>query len=137
MGKGASTKGFIKNLSTGIVRKFIFNPESFSDDVTVMFSEIGNGGGAGKKYQYVGSDNRNITVELYLKGSTLKINEFKNFLEDFIPRKKFTAPPILLYCFGSYIKKCIMLSMSREWRDFNTNLEVKEIIIKLSLKEVS
>jgi hypothetical protein len=124
-------------MNTGKIQKFMFNPNTITDDLSVQFSEIGNSGGAGKKYQYVGTDNRAINIEFFLRGTTDKINEFKDFLEGFVPTGKFTPPPVLMLAFGSYIKKCIMLNLHREWRDFDKNLKVREMIIKLSLKEVS
>lgn len=137
MGKGAIKKGFIKNVTTGTVKNFLFNPSSFSDDISVSFSEIGSGGGAKRKHQYIGGDNRKIDFELFLRSKDpAKVEDFKNYLEDFLPHKRFDSPPLMLFCFGTYIKKCMVLNVKRKWADFNKDLRVTEMVIKLSLKEV-
>jgi len=41
----------------------------------------------------------------------------------------------MLFCFGTYIKKCMLLSLRREWTDFNDKLQVTEMSLKLTLKE--
>ena len=139
MGAGASTKGFIKNLNSGAVREFLFNPTGFSDEVAINFSEI-TSGGARKSHQYTGRENREVKVEIYLKSDSeetfKRVHQFKNFIEDFIPNARFIAPPLMLFCYGEYIKKCMVTNISREWLEFNKDLMVTELVISLTLKEV-
>jgi hypothetical protein len=136
MGRGASKKGFIKNMSNGTIKNFLFNPSTISDEIAMNFKELG-GGGANKKYQYVGRDNRTIDLELFLKSKDpSQIEDFKNFLEGFIPFTRFKAPPLMLFCFGTYIKKCMVLNIKRNWTEFDEQLKVTEMKVTLALKEV-
>lgn len=135
---GAVNKGFIKNVNTGAIKEFLLNPTSFTDEVTINFSEIDAGGSPGYKHQYIGRTNRAIELRLYLQSrDPSKVEDFKNFLESFIPVTRFKAPPLALFCFGTYIKKCMVLSVRREWSRFNSELRVTEMSIQLSLKEVA
>ena len=137
MGKGATNKGFIKNVKTGEIQNFLFNPSNFSDDISVTFNELGSGGAVKNKHQFITGSNRVIDLNLFLRSKdSSKIEEFKNFLEDFLPITRFVSPPQLLFCFGTYIKKCMLLDLKRDWTDFNQELQVTEMSIKLSLKEV-
>ena len=134
----AKNKGYIKNYNTGDLREFVINPSSFSDSIGINFNEIG-GGGVNKKYQYSGRENRDIDLEIYIRSTSVsEINNFKNFLENFIPPtdNRFIPPPVMIFCIGSYIKRCIMTNLRREWTEFNEELEVNEIFLRLTLKEV-
>ncbi len=133
----AVSKGFIKNTKTGEIRNFVFNPSNFSDDISVTFNELGSGGAVRNKHQFITGSNRSIELNLFIRSKdSSKIEEFKNFLEDFLPLTRFVAPPPLLFCFGTYIKKCMLLNVKRNWNDFNEDLQVTEMSLKLSLKEV-
>lgn len=138
MPKGA-IKAFIKNESTGKVKKFLYNPSEFSDTIEIKFSELGSVGGSYVNYQYVRGDNRQLTLDLWMRDSnTSVIKDFKAFIEDFIPSRtsRFKAPPLMTFCFGTYIKTFIVEGIARDWKDFNPNLEVTELSIKLSCREV-
>jgi hypothetical protein len=130
------TKGFLKNLDTGVVQSFMYNPTTISDEQQINFSELG-GAGFYKKLQYVGLENPTIPVELFMRTRyAAKIQEFLTFLEEFVPKDRFTAPPEALFCLGSYIKKVVITSISIERNEFDKDLQVIEAKVKLNLKEV-
>ena len=51
MGKGAKTKGYIKNLSTGTLKKFLYNPNGFGTDRDVTFMEVSSPGSSYPHFQ--------------------------------------------------------------------------------------
>lgn len=137
----AKTKGYLKNTDTGKVVNFIYNPNSFSDNTGVTFSEISAPGSSYPKYTYVGGQVRSIALDIYLHDhSGKKLDEFKNFLEDFMPVSKgmgkFSKPPSIIFAFGPYVKTCILETMNREFTDFDRDLKPVEMTISLGLKVI-
>ena len=141
MSKGASTKGYIKNLDSGAIHPFMFNPTSFSDKHGVAFSEIKSAGSPYPKYQYVGGVSKSVSVELFL------YDKYKNgvkkeiaFLNDFLPVAKngtrYKRPPLLMFAFGWYVKTCIMDDISVDYKEFDRYLNPTMATVKLSLRMV-
>ena len=141
MGVGATKKGYIKNKSTGKVKQFLFNPGGFSDDRSVTFQEISSPGSNYPRFQYVKGDSRSLSLSLFLrntKNGTVK--DYLNFLEEFLPDSKssrFNKPPILIFAMGSDVRECILTSISRDFEEFDKNLEVKQASVTLSLVQLS
>lgn len=141
MGRGARTKGYIKNLNTGKINKFLYNPEQFSTSRNVNYSEISAPGSSYPVFQYVGGEVKTITFDLFLYGNKDEVRTQIKFLEGFMPEEKsktlFKRPPLMLFAFGSYIKTCILEGYSEEFGLFHSDLRPRIAIIRLSLKVVA
>lgn len=138
MGVGAKNKGYIKNKSTGVIKKFLYNPSSLSDSKAVVFSEINAPGSSHPKFQYVNTGARTFTLDLFLSdtpnGTT---KDYLNFIETFIPKgSKFSRPPILVLAMGTDVRECIVTQIDRTFVDYNSKLEVTRANISLSLIEL-
>lgn len=138
MGAGAKVKGYIKNKSTGEVKRFLFNPSDFSDSRSVNFSEISAPGSSYPKFQYVSTGARTFSLTLYLANTTKgTVADYLAFLEKFLPTgSRFSKPPILIFAMGTDVRECLLQTLDRSFTDFDTNLNKKEATVSLSLVEI-
>lgn len=139
MGVGARKKGYIKNKNTGVVKSFLYNPETYSDSRATIFSEIGSPGSSYPSFQYVKGGARNLTLDLFLtdtKNGTLK--SYLDFLEGFLPKRgnKFSKPPILVFAMGKDVRECIVSQLDRSFEEFNSNLDPTKVMVTLTLIEL-
>lgn len=141
MGKGAKTKGYIKNLATGGIKHFKYNPTSYNTGRTVTYTEITGCGSSYPKFQYVGGSAKSISLDLFLYGFNGEPKDMINFLNSFLPIEKsgvkFVKPPLMLFAFGNYIKKCILEDFSESYLEFNEDLSPRSVQITLQLKVVN
>lgn len=141
MGKGAMTKGYFKNLSTGGIQKFQYNPSFFDIGRTVTYAEITGCGSSYPKFQYVKGEVKVISLNLFLYGYNGEPQQMINFLNSFIPVEKsgvtFLKPPLILFAFGNYIKKCILVDFQEQYISFNKDLSLQHVEISLQLKVVN
>lgn len=135
MGIGAKNKGYIKNKSTGEVKKFLYNPSGISDSKAVTFSEINAPGSSHPKFQYVNTGARTLTLELFLSDSPLgTTRDYLKFLEQFMPKgERFNKPPVLVFAMGNDVRECIVSQLDRTLTDFDENLNVTRATVSLSL----
>ena len=140
---GARVKGYIKNLNTGIIMKFQYNPETFEYSRGATYTEIVAPGMSYPTTQYVHGNSRSFPIELFLydKPNTGVIEKQKAFIEELLPPESndsnFTKPPTVLFAYGNFIKKCVV-------EDFNVLIEEYDIWgnptmarFTLSLRQVS
>ena len=139
MGVGAKKKGYIKNKSTGEVKNFLFNPSSYSDSRDVTFNEISAPGSSYPKFQYVNAGARTLSLQLFLRDTKKgTISSYLDFLEKFLPKgSKFSKPPVAIFVMGSDVRECIITQMTRDYTEFDSNLKPKEVIVTLSLIQLS
>lgn len=141
MGRGARTKGFIKNMKSGRIQSFLYNPAFYTTGRDIEYSEINSPGSSYPKFQYVGGRAKSIGIEIFLYGHRGEPKNFINFLNDFLPREDsnamFRHPPLMMFAFGTYIKQCILESYQEEYLDFNTDLTPRVVVVRLSLKVVA
>lgn len=138
MGVGAKVKGYIKNKTTGEVKRFLYNPSDFSDSRSVNFSEILAPGSSYPKFQYVSTGARTFELVLYLSNTNKgTVQEHLTFLEQFLPRgSRFSKPPILIFAMGTDVRECLLQTLDRSFTDFDSNLNKKEATVTLSLVEI-
>lgn len=138
MGKGAKTKGYIKNLTTGDIKKFIYNPSSFSTDRGTTFMEVSSPGSSYPHFQYASGGGKTISVDLFLddisKGDT---KGYITFLEQLCPEEasnsSFKKPPQILFAFGSFMEKCVVTDLKIEYTSFDTSLNPTQATATLKL----
>ena len=137
---GARTKGYIKELKTGKMKRFLYNPSTFSDSTTVKYNNIESPGCSYPLTQYISGGEMTISVEIFLydRHKHSKVPEYISFFERFLPKKgkRFSPPSPLLFVFGDYIERCVLVSMERNYQMMDSNLRPVQATIKLSLKKV-
>lgn len=141
---GAKTKGYIKNLDTREIKKFQYNPETFGYSRGATYVEITAPGMPYPDTQFVRGNARLFSVELFMfdKPSTQKINSYKAFLEKLLPPEsnnvpKFTKPPMMLFVYGDFIKKCVLEDLAINIEEYDTKGEPTMARFTLSLRQVS
>ena len=111
---GARIKGYIKNLDTGRIMKFQYNPETFEYSRGATYAELVAPGMSYPDTQYVHGNSRSFPIELFLydKPSTGVIEKQKEFIEALLPPESnisnYTKPPMALFAYGNFIKKCVV-----------------------------
>ena len=133
---GARTKGYMKNLTTGKVMKFQYNPESFEYSRGATYSEIIAPGMSYPDTQYVHGNSRTFPIELFVfdKPHSGVVNSFKKFLEEFLPPETnvdYTKPPTMLFTYGDFIKKCVVEELTVKIEEYDT--EGRPVITRFSL----
>ena len=135
MGVGAKKKGYIKNKTTGEVKRFLYNPSGYSDSRAVVFSEISSPGSSYPKFQYVKTGARTMTLELFLSNTKSgTVTDYLTFLEKFLPKgSQFQKPPICIIAMGSDVRECIITQLDRTFTDFDKDLTPTMVTVSLSL----
>lgn len=133
-------KGYLKNETTGTVKKFIYNPNSISESRDVNFSTIIAPGCSYPKFQYVNGGAKSLNISLFLDGKTSEVQGYLDFLESLLPPKKtggsFSTPPTVLFAFGKTICRCILTSLDINKTEFMSNLDVRQATVTLNFMEV-
>lgn len=133
---GATTKGYFKVKSTGEVRQFQFNPENFSDSQNFNYTTISSPCSSYPKFQYVGTGEKTISLNLFLCGKRGQVQNYLNFLDSLKPQHRFDPPKIIIFAFGSYVSTCVITGISRNFNEFNNDLSVTQAEVTLNLTEV-
>lgn len=115
MGKGASTKGYIQNLTTKKMMKFIYNPGEFEYGYSTEYAVVRAPGSPHPIYQFVGGNERTITTSLLIDGRERGysiVKEQMEFLGQWHPANQgyqsFNPPPPALFALGWFVKKVVI-----------------------------
>lgn len=141
-GKGAKTKGYIKNASSGIIKNFMFNPESLQYMKSATYSETSSPGLSYPLTQYVRGNSITFSIPLYIydRSYTGAVKEWEAFLSAFLPPEingtTYTKPDMLTLVMGSFIKNCVLESLDINYTAFNSDLEPTEATLTLGLRVV-
>jgi hypothetical protein len=141
---GVLEKGYLENVKTGQVLRFQYNPEQFNDDIGVEYREIKSPGISYPIYQYVGGETRSIEFTLFLdnmenQGGTNKIRETINYLNTFLPPAnmavRYYPPPEVIFGFGWFVKRCILVAMPTRYTMFDRKLQPlrAEVDVRLNI----
>lgn len=139
---GAKTKGYIKNNVTGIVKKFQFNPTTLSYSRSASYADISAPGIAYPDTQFIKGEVRSFPITLFFFNNpcTGVIEEYISFFEDFLPpevnKKDFTQPPDLTFCYGYFIRKCVVESLNVNIEEVDSNGKPTQAVIELQLRQV-
>ena len=138
MGKGAGTKGYIKNLSTGVIKKFLYNPTTFGTARSIDYVEISAPGSSYPHFQYTKGGNKSIKLDLFLKDKSKgDTKSYVSFIEGLTPTEsstsKFKKPPLVLFAFGSFVEKCIVTDVDIEYEEFDSSLNPIQAKVSLGL----
>jgi hypothetical protein len=143
MGKGASTKGYIQNLSTKKLMKFIYNPEEFEYGFSTEYAVIKAPGSPHPIYQFVGGNERLINTTLLIDGRELgmaKVKEQMTFLGAWHPAnqsyKSFNPSPPAMFALGWFVKKVIIKDINFRIILFDKNLNPLRVECDLSMETI-
>lgn len=140
--KGAKTKGYFKNLSTGKLLKFMFNPNTIKTSRDANYNTYGGCGSPYPLYQYVGGKEEKISFTLYLHSkSASEIKKHIAFLDGLMPSKNpkstFKVPPLVYFSFGSsFTEKCVLTGYDKSHTKFDSKLGTTELTINVTLEVV-
>lgn len=136
MGFGARTKGYLKDVQTNEVKRFMYNPSSFNDKQQINFSIIESPCSSYPKFQYVGTKEKTISLDLFLCGKANEVKSWIDWIEKLKPKRRFDVPHEVIFAFGTTACTCVITDINRKFEDFDTNLNVTKAEISLSLMEV-
>ena len=139
MARGARNKGLIKNVDTGEIKYFDYNPSEYNESKAVKFNEIESPGTSTPKFEYVGGKAREISFQLFFHRHDPKyIEDFMEFMEQFIPEKhsQYDPPPKVFLAYGNVVGKYIMKGLNKRVITVNKDLRPIEATLDVVLKEV-
>ena len=139
---GAKTKGYIKNNSTGVIKKFQFNPTSFSYSRNASYADISAPGIAYPDTQFIKGEARSFPVNLFFFDDPHSgvIKEYIKFLEGFLPpetnKKNYTRPPDMTFCYGYFIRQCVLESLNVNIEEMDSEGNPTKATLELQLRQV-
>ena len=139
---GAKTKGWIKNNTTGVKKKFQFNPTDLSYSRGASYVDISAPGMAYPDTQFVKGNSRSFSVPLFLYDNpyTGVIEKYMDFLNDFLTPEKnssgYTKPPIMTFCYGYFVRKCVLEDLDILIELFDKNGKPTQAVFTLQLRQV-
>ena len=140
---GARVKGYLKELDSGRVMNFLFNPETFEYSRSATYVELVAPGMSYPTTQYVRGNSRSFSVELFLydKPSTGIIEEQKSFIEGLLPPEEndnnYTRPPMVLFAYGNFIRKCVVEEFSNLFEEYDSWGNPTMARFTLTMRQVS
>ena len=144
MGKGAITKGYMLNNETNAMKKFIYNPEEFEYAYSTEFATAKPPGAPHPLYQFVGGNERVITVTLLLDGrehGEKNVKEWNSFIGQSYPANrggsdKFSPPPSYTFAIGWFVKKVIIVDTNWRYTMFDKNLNPTRCELTLTMNVI-
>ena len=138
MGKGAKTKGYVQNLKTNKMIKFLYNPEGFEYGYSAEYAVIKAPGSPHPVYQFVGGNERTLTTTLLIDCRETGYEKFKQYT-DFFGQwhpvnsgvNTFNPSPPALFGMGWFIKKVIIKELN--WRFLLFDKDLNPIRAELDL----
>ena len=137
------TKGWVKNNESGEIMSFQYNPTSLSHARGASYTEISAPGTQYPGIHYVKGNSREFSVELFMNDnpSTGLISRASRFLNGFLPPeyedRTFTSPPTLTFCYGRFIKKCVLTELSESTNMMDGAGNPTQTVFTLTLRQVS
>lgn len=141
---GAQTHGYIKNIDTGAIWQFQFNPENleYSRGATYVANK-----GPGQAYpivQFVSGNLREFTVELYLCDRHIEpsgyIKNAINFIGAFLPPEQnveeWKRPPQMLFFYGYFVRKCVLSDLNINITEMDRDGTPTEAKFTLTLQQI-
>jgi hypothetical protein len=130
LGKGAKTKGYMMNTENNSMKEFIYNPEEFEYGYSTEYATVKPPGSPHPVYQFVGGNERTITVTLLLDGrehGKNNIKDWNSFIGSSHPvnrggSNKFSPPPPFMFAIGWFVKKVVILDTNWRYTMFDKDL---------------
>lgn len=138
----AKTKGWIKNNETSEKLSFQFNPTGLSYSRGATYADISAPGMAYPDTQFVKGNARSFSVPLFFydNPNTGVIEKYIEFFDSFLTPETnsadFTQPPTMTFCFGYFIRKCVLEDLNISIEMFDSNGKPTQAFITLQLRQV-
>lgn len=138
----AKTKGWMKNNDTGDKMPFQFNPTNLSYSRGASYADISAPGMAYPDTQFVKGEARSFPVTLFLydNPNTGVIKEYLKFIGGFLTPESnesgYTKPPMMTFCFGYFIRKCVLENLDVNIELFDDDGEPTQATLTLQLRQV-
>ena len=139
---GAKNKGYVKNLKTGKIMKFQYNPETFEYSRSVTYAEMASPGMSYPVLQYVHGNSRSFPIELFMfdKPYSGVIQKQKSFYEGLLPPEtnsvSYTVPPTALFAYGGFIKKVVVEDLAIKIEEYDPKGNPTMARFTLTLRQV-
>lgn len=139
---GAKTKGWIKNNDSGEKKSFQFNPTTLDYSRGASYADISAPGMAYPDTQFIKGNARSFPVSLFFydNPNTGVIKKYIEFLNGFLTpetnKSGYTQPPTMTFCFGYFIRKCVLEDLSVSIEVMDENGEPTQATLTLQLRQV-
>ena len=142
---GAKQKGWIKNLVTGELINFQFNPDRFSYNRDATYNDIIAPGMQYPLTQFAHGNSRTFPLELLCFDNTGKGGmhlKYVYFFGDLLPpeinNNQYKKPPDFLFCYGYFIRRCVLAGLNIEIVQWGPGLSyVRQSKFTLQVRQVS
>jgi len=136
---GARYKGRIKNLETGEIKRFLYNPSDYNENKEIEYEPINAPGSSMPKFEYAGGGARTVSFNLFLYSHDVDENkEFIDFIEAFLPedRVQFDPPPKMLLAYGNLGGKFLLSRYDKRVLRVNEILQPIHVEMDIELTRV-
>lgn len=139
---GAKTKGWIKNNDSGEKKSFQFNPTTLDYSRGASYADISAPGMAYPDTQFIKGNARSFPVSLFFydNPNTGVIKKYIEFFDGFLTpetnKSGYTKPPTMTFCFGYFIRKCVLEDFSVSIEVMDENGEPTQATLTLQLRQV-
>ncbi len=143
---GKLQKGYIAEAGNILRRMaFEYNPEEFSETLSAEYKEIQSPGMSYPTFSYVGGNSTPITFTLFINGRSPGKQDAEksiDFVKSFLPGSGnqdflYSPPTPLLFCFGPYMRRCLLKTMTVNRTMFDRDLKTIQATIDVELIIIS
>jgi hypothetical protein len=120
---------------------FQYNPTEFSDSMGYEMVEIISPGAPRPNVQYVSVKARTVTLTVFLDAleasrHNVTLDDWKNFLDSFIPSEKTLKPSKIILSYGTYYKSGFLVGLERKFTMFDEELNPVRMEATLTIKVI-
>ena len=136
---GARYKARIKNLETGELVNFPYNPPNYEEGKEVEYNRIESPGGSSPRFEYTGGGAKTVNFGVLLHSHNTRENtDFIEFIEKFLPEKGtiYDPPPQMLFAYGHIAGRYILTQYKKNIVRVNENLQPVHVEMQIQLSEV-
>lgn len=139
---GAMLKGLVMNQTTKVPYMFQYNPTTLGYSRSAEYKEISAPGSSYPIVQYIKGNSREFEVELFFNDDNTyrgTIDLAREYFSAFLPpedNKGGFSPPIMLFYYGTFIKKCVLTGLRVDIERHNKYGLPLRARFTLSLKQV-
>lgn len=140
--RGAKNKAYIINVDTQEKMEVQYNPSSFAYERGATYQTITSPGISYPSTSFSSGTIRTFPIDLFMynKPCTKLILDYINFLGAFLPPEVmhvgFKRPPQMIFCFGYFIRKCVLNSLNIDIQETDENGDPTIAILSMSLTQV-
>lgn len=139
---GAKTKGWIKNNDSGKKMSFQFNPTTFAYSRGASYADISAPGMSYPDTQFIKGNVSSFPVNLFFydNPSNGVIKKYLDFFNEFLTpetnKSGYTKPPVMTFCYGYFIRKCVLEDLSVSIELIDDKGEPIQATVTLQLRQV-